>query len=967
MRSVSNILVLLAVCCVLQSPGESLPDSFGNPVSETLSAFQSVDSVSSVIVVFKEEAVTKTKDGKSAREKAGFKKIKLQKKLHKATGKTTKDKSGKARSKAARNLDNMYVAEVADGASLGDALSELNQSPLVEYAEPDWPIQIMSLPNDPYFETEQWSLNNTGQTYHTTTLGTKSGTPGADIDWLEAYTNATIFPTNEIIIAVIDTGVDYTHRDLTNQMWVNADEIPGNGIDDDINGYVDDVYGYDFFNTDSNPVDDHSHGTHVSGTIAAEANDNYGIAGICPSAKIMAIKIFSDEGKGNTSDGIPAIRYAADNEAKVINNSWGGGAYQQSLQDAITYANEQGSVVMCASGNNGAYLGSYPASYRWSVSVGATDSDDKRATFSNYGPWVDVMAPGRDILSDLASAVTSPNALNGDWLVQSGTSMATPTASGAMGLLVSRFPGFSTWIYEKVMEATCNADIYSIPYNTNYLGGLGAGRIDVDDALSYNETNAFLSSYVDLSAAFAFLIPGETTNLIMKAGTWQYPVTNLSITVTPLTAEAQVSTNFYYIGDMAGQSEVFIPDATFQVGATTNAEWGSVHTFRVELKSGGTILETKTNRLTILQANVENVVPYDLDNDGVKEIIAAAEGLLTAYRPDGTMIWFHDFGSGKFIYEGVGVGDIDGDGKGEVAVVVEAVNVVVNDTYLYVIEEDGTFNTNIWPKNLETEGVSTEGMFFNGTRTPALMDVDGDGAVEVVLQADAGTRSRYAVYNAAGTRLSLETPAMTNRMSSPLAVGDLDGDGTNEIVSIVRDEEADRSWFTVRDDELNELYSVEIAPGTKSQFGSSSVPPVCADLDRDGRKDFIAVGHIDDLDYLVAYNQFGDPLPGFPTFVGGFESREIPSVADVDGDGDLEVFVLRKTSEKVLCFDHEGKTLPGFPLSDTNLSGFSQAVMVGNVDGDEAPEMLYVGKEIIFWMNRTTPLPIRFLLGIWMG
>ena len=248
-----------------------------------------LQSVDSVIVVFKEEAVSREKDGTSKAEKATFKKIKFQRKLFKTA---SKPKKGNAKiSKAARNLDHMYVAELADGASLSAALSELKSSPLVQYAEPDWPIELMSAPDDTYFESEQWSLHNTGQTYTAYNGAGEVGENDADIDWLEAWESPD-FPTNEIIIAVVDTGVDYTHRDLTNQMWRNVGEagaLATNGIDDDINGYVDDYLGIDIFNTDSDPIDDQLHGTHVAGTIAAEANNNYGIAGICPSAKIMPI------------------------------------------------------------------------------------------------------------------------------------------------------------------------------------------------------------------------------------------------------------------------------------------------------------------------------------------------------------------------------------------------------------------------------------------------------------------------------------------------------------------------------------------------------------------------------------------------------------------------------------------------------------------------------------------------------
>ncbi len=256
------------------------------------------------------------------------------------------------------------------------------------------------------------------------------------------------------MVAVIDSGVDYDHPDLDDNIWTNLDEVPANGVDDDANGYVDDVHGYDFANDDASvydpdPVDGtgDEHGTHVAGTIAAEGNNRIGVIGVSPQARIMALKILNPNG-GTTLDAVEAINYAVKNGVKISNNSWGYvGSSNRSLQRAIGRANAAGHLFVTAAGNGGADgVGdnndanssntNYPSSYPNSniIAVAATDNRDRRASFSNYGAnTVDLAAPGVDIMSTL------PNTCDwcGYWYY-SGTSMATPHVTGVAALLKSR-------------------------------------------------------------------------------------------------------------------------------------------------------------------------------------------------------------------------------------------------------------------------------------------------------------------------------------------------------------------------------------------------------------------------------------------------------------------------------------------------------------------------------------------------
>ena len=323
-------------------------------------------------------------------------------------------------------INNVYQLKLQPGASVESAVAQAYTDPNVEYAEPNYVLDINATPNDTSFGS-LWGLHNTGQ---------NGGTADSDIDATEAWNIATD-ASDSIIIAVIDTGVDYNHTDLVDNMWHNTDEIPSNGIDDDNNGYIDDYYGWDFAYNDNDPYDGHSHGTHCAGTIGAKGNNGYGVAGVTWNSKIMAVKFLSDGGSGYTSAAVSAIQYAVDNGAKILSNSWGGGGYSQSLKDAITASQNAGTLFVAAAGNSGSNNDSnphYPSSYNNSnvIAVAATDHNDNLAYFSCYGlTSVDLAAPGVSILS------TVPN---NSFSSYSGTSMATPHISGICALVWSRFP-----------------------------------------------------------------------------------------------------------------------------------------------------------------------------------------------------------------------------------------------------------------------------------------------------------------------------------------------------------------------------------------------------------------------------------------------------------------------------------------------------------------------------------------------
>ena len=331
--------------------------------------------------------------------------------------------------KAFSLVDNLRLVKLAPGVDVKRALQHYRQHPDVLYAEPNWIVEaVETIPNDTSFG-DLWGLKNTGQS---------NGTPGADIDATNAWVETT--GNSGVVVTVIDTGVDYTHPDLTANMFQNIPDCNTNGIDDDGNGYIDDCYGYDFVNNDGNPMDDHNHGTHVSGTIGAIGGNGIGVVGVNWNVKIMACKFLNAGGSGSTAGAISCMEYVHKMKNKGFNiiatsNSWGGGGFSQSLYNAIEAHRQAGILFIAAAGNsssNNDLGGFYPANYYLSnvISVAATTRTDARASFSSYGRHsVHLGAPGDQILS---------TTIGNTYSTFSGTSMATPHVTGVAALLMAR-------------------------------------------------------------------------------------------------------------------------------------------------------------------------------------------------------------------------------------------------------------------------------------------------------------------------------------------------------------------------------------------------------------------------------------------------------------------------------------------------------------------------------------------------
>jgi subtilisin family serine protease len=874
-------------------------------------------------------------------------------------------------------LERIFILDLAPDLDSEQAALEYARLPGVAWAEPDRIAEAAFVPNDPYFASSgAW------------------GQPYRDLWGLVAIAAPAAWDVTRgagVIVAISDTGIDAAHPDIASRMWTNPGEIPGNGLDDDGNGFVDDVHGWDFVNDDNDPFDDNGHGTHVAGTVAASGDNALGVVGVAWESSVMAVKGLGAGGSGG-HDGLAAgIVYAADNGADVINASWGG-VGSQLLADTIAAAHAAGVVFVAAAGNGASSVADFsPANVHEAIAVAASDHTDQLASFSNFGTKIDVAAPGggdvappsdqpsRSILSLRSSGSQFDTSLNvsGLYTRLSGTSMAAPHVSGAAALVLAVHPEFKPEQVRQTLRVSAD-DIAAPGFDVNS----GYGRLNVGQAVLLNNVPLveITSPASGTRVAGVLTVAGTAAGSGFAEYTLEYGNGSLWNTIVgPVNTPVE--------SDVLGTLDL----ATVPDGQPT---------LRLRVRNtDGVWFE---DRVTVVLDNVIIDSPAREDVVGIGgspiEIRGTAAGALfqsylVQYRliaPDTTV--------GPWISTGVSLtgGGASRVSNGLLATIDPAALPGPRDidirlrvdigplNLLDVVEHviaDPTLRPG-WPRRVAPIG-------YPVSPSVTLADLDGDGGKEILLVAN----YQLVVLRADGSDLpGWPRPPLPGSgfLQAPPSVADLDGDGSPEVVT-----------------PLTNGIDVRRADGTPlAPIITSGFPPqgtiALADLDGDGRRDLVysahtsvravrtdgtsiatitrgcasllqvpcfekevAVGDIDgdghpelavignDLrrkQYLHLHNADGTARPRFPRKISHRQrvTDNLPIMADIDGNGSLEV-ACNDDSSSLTVYDGAGRKrryprrskLPEFEQKGRpTFRSEQEPVTAGDLNGDGFPELL---------------------------
>lgn len=509
----------------------------------------------------------------------------------------------------------LRVLETKVGESAPDAVQRLKATGLYEFVELDQVKTRDELPNDPRFTNgDQWHLRNTGQA---------GGTTGADLAASAAWSIRT--DASSVLVAVVDTGIRLTHEDLAANLWTNPGEIPGNGIDDDGNGYIDDVHGINSLATrgspaSGNPDDDYGHGTSVAGVIGAVGNNGKGISGIAWRVKLMALKFDDAEGSATTSNEIECIDYALAKGARIINISYGSIGYSQAEYDAIKRARDAGAIVATSAGNDGVnnqLYPHYPSNYLLDniVAVAATDRKDNLTDFSNFGVGlVELAAPG-------ASILTTDRASDTSYTTMDGTSFSAPMVSGALALLKAQFP-------TDTYRASINRLLRSVDPLPILAGKTQTGgRLNVGRALAANSDRPFNDEFASRAAitganvslrAHNYHASSETNEPshagLTPSGTiwWSWTAPSSGNAVVETTGSTFDTVLAVYTGTSVGALTPIASNDNFSDGVTSRASFTTVAGTTYQIAVGG-----KNDASGAILLSVGFIPPNDLFADAI--------------------------------------------------------------------------------------------------------------------------------------------------------------------------------------------------------------------------------------------------------------------------------------------------------------------------------------------------------------
>ena len=839
-------------------------------------------------------------------------------------------------------FDNVFLVQLENDLDLAALQEAYEKLPDVEYAEPDYVAEFLVSPDDSLYPF-QWSLNNTGQGhYHViSNWGNNNdqqvlvnGIPDVDIDADEIYQNPPD-QTSTVVVAIIDTGVDMLHPDLAANIWTNPREITDNGIDDDNNGYIDDVHGWDFAAStdpldpgDNDPSDEYGHGTHCAGIIAAITNNTLGIAGIAANCRIMPLKF----------DPLPlvsriarALIYAADNGADVVNMSFGLRFRSDLIEEAINYARNKG-VILCASiGNDGGYSLNFPAGYDATIAIGATNDSDQVTSFSTIGSHLDVCAPGQSILS-LRAGITDMygreypyepkvHVVDSVYYIASGTSMSCPHVVGMAAEIRSVSPGLTPARTQEILQQS--ADDITDPYGVGWnLPGWdqysGYGRVSLDKAL--------------------MLIPKVRAKINSPMSN---EICSGTVAITGI-ADGQDFAGYileYGEGDDPSSWNL-ISGGTLPVTDSTFADWNTLG-----------LSGRYTIRLRVGDYNISNASIY-IANETIAQIISPSNGdtvanfasvvgsayapgmthILLDYKSDTASNGWTDISSltvpifnasvGGWFLEDIPAGDYDLRLR-----LFSYENLLAVDSI--AVQMHSIFSTDrAWKTH------------FDGYPTiiPNYGDLDNDGINEIIV----GTSSGILVFCPDGTPKTNGLPYFPkNNYMVPVAVGNLNGDGVDDMVAAGFD--PPKLYGFPSGGSRFECYLGIFPPVGNFYMTEHEFPKVfLKDIDNDNLDEIHVFVYDGSLSKAFIFDSDGTPINAFDYF-----SECLP--ADLDGNGIDEIYATNSGFCLLRKIDYVDGSTKDSLLLQMNGSNFNcMGLSAYDIDNDDRLELVVYGYYLDF-------------------
>jgi subtilisin family serine protease len=896
---------------------------------------------------------------------------------------------------AAPNLKNTYILKFAESANIQSLAYTYGMHPAVSYAEPDYLVKLTdfpdTLPNDTYVDPapqkNTWSTDAWGQDYPDLWGAKKIK---ADEAWKVAQGQTS--EGRSIIVAVIDTGVDYSHEELVGKIWQNSAEIPDNGIDDDNNGYIDDERGWNFVNNDNSPMDDHSHGTHCAGTIAAAGNNAKGIIGIAPKSAIMPLKFLNAFGSGTTSNSVRALYYAVNNGADVTSNSYGGRLSSKTRSDAFDYASSQGVACIVAAGNSSENVDYFsPANINSVISVAATEENDRITEFSNFGRGIEVCAPGDSILSSVISGSTytkpviSVDTDNGrhvetNFLAGSRTTLpvsATLLQVGNNGLgYPEDFDGQDFFgkialikrgeisFYEKAQNAI-NAGAVGVMIYNNVSGRYG-GTLQYEMELHAfsisQEKGLYLKSLVESGPVIISISGVDFHGYSIYRGTSMAcpHVAGVAALILAQYPQDSLTNNLVRLIQGCDEIDSLNPGFEGKLGRGRINAQRSLVLSQSELKPDLQVMTHYANSYPV--PGKDTVLSLALNNNGI-----TARDVVARLACNSNYV---SIASGE-----VSLGDIDFKvpKKPEFSFRL-AQNTPIGEPLDFVVRIESTNAPPIeYALQLKAQKFNLECIrkIANTTqqRPQAIADLDGDGKKEIIFVAqelrgfseDGELTNRSMIYaiRPDGTDLPgwpVDTGLDdTYEAILAVAVGDIDDAGEQKHPEVV-------AYGLSGQLQVYDYLGAPLA-GFPRPLVLGDIPDLfeglaLADIDKDGCKDIIvryyAVGMDDRQLELGAYvnvlNYRGEPLPHWPFYDWNMEYGSSLAVGDTNRDGEQEIYVGYSSSAwpnggQIMALDSQAVLLGNGPVGSRDYDFEHGPITLSDVDDPNAAKVMAVSTE----------------------